>query len=50
MMLGLGLVLLINPAFFNNVFVAIGLLIVALATAGIMIFITKKVIYKTKKK
>jgi hypothetical protein len=42
MMLGLGLVLLINPALFNNVFVAIGLLIVALSTAGIMIFITKK--------
>ncbi len=50
MMLGLGAVLLINPALFNNIFVAVGLLAIALATAGIMIFITKKVIYKTKKK
>jgi thiol-disulfide isomerase/thioredoxin len=50
MMLGLGAVLLINPALFNNIFVAVGLLAIALATAGIMIFITKKVTYKTKKK
>jgi thiol-disulfide isomerase/thioredoxin len=50
MMLGLGLVLLINPALFNNVFVAVGLLLMTLASAGIIIFITKKVTCKTKKK
>jgi thiol-disulfide isomerase/thioredoxin len=50
MMLGLGLVLLINPSLFNNVFVAVGLLAITLASAGVLILITKKVTYKTKKK
>jgi thiol-disulfide isomerase/thioredoxin len=39
MMLSLGFVLLINPALFNNIFVAVGLLAIVLTTAGIMIFI-----------
>jgi hypothetical protein len=42
MMLGLGLVLLINPALFNNPLVAAGLLVIALLISGILIFITKK--------
>jgi len=42
MMLGLGLVLLINPALFNNPLVAAGLLVIALIISGILIFITKK--------
>ena len=42
MMLGLGLVLLINPALFNNPLVAAGLLVIALITSGIVIVITKK--------
>lgn len=42
MMLGLGLVLLINPALFNNPIVAVGLLFIALIISGIVIFITKK--------
>jgi len=42
MMLGLGLVLLINPSLFANLFVAIGLLVIALTTAGIIIILTKK--------
>jgi hypothetical protein len=50
MMLGLGLVILISPALLSNIFVAIGLLVVTLASAGIIIFITKKVTYKAKKK
>jgi hypothetical protein len=43
MMLGLGLVLLINPAIFNNILVAVGLLVIALTTAGITILVTKRV-------
>lgn len=43
MMLSLGFVLLIDPALFNNIFVAIGLLAIALTTAGVIIFIAKKV-------
>jgi thiol-disulfide isomerase/thioredoxin len=50
MMLGLGLVILISPALLSNIFVAVGLLVITLASAGIIIFITKKVTYKTKKK
>jgi hypothetical protein len=50
MMLGLGLVMLISPALLSNIFVAVGLLAVTLASAGIIIFIKKKIIYKTKKK
>lgn len=42
MMLGLGLVLLINPALFNNPLIAAGLLVIALTISGILIFITKK--------
>lgn len=42
MMLCLGLVLVINPALLNNIFVAVGLLATALVIAGIIIFITKK--------
>jgi hypothetical protein len=42
MMLGLGLVLLINPALFNNPLIAAGLLGIALIISGILIFITKK--------
>jgi len=42
MMLGLGLVLLINTNLFANLFVAIGLLVIALATMGIIILLTKK--------
>lgn len=42
MMLSLGIVLLINPALFNNIFVAVGLLAIVLTTAGIMIFIAKR--------
>jgi len=41
-MLSLGFVLLINPALFNNIFVAVGLLAIVLTTAGIMIFIAKR--------
>jgi hypothetical protein len=50
MMLGLGIVLLINPALFNNILVAVALLAVSLAIAGMIVFITKKIAYKTKKK
>ena len=42
MMLGLGLVILINPSLLGNIFVAIGLLAATLASAGIIIFVTKK--------
>jgi len=42
MMLSLGFVLLINPALFNNIFVAVGLLAIVLTTAGIMIFIARR--------
>jgi thiol-disulfide isomerase/thioredoxin len=48
MMLGLGLILFIDPALFNNIFVATGLLAITLASAGVIIFIMKKVTYKTK--
>lgn len=50
MMLGLGLVILISPALLSNIFIAVGLLVITLASAGIIIFITKKVTYKAKKK
>lgn len=43
MMLGLGFVLLINPNLFNNLFASMGLLVTALTTSGIIIFITKKI-------
>jgi thiol-disulfide isomerase/thioredoxin len=42
MMLSLGIVLLINPALFNNIFVAVGLLAIVLTTAGVMIFIARR--------
>jgi thiol-disulfide isomerase/thioredoxin len=42
MMLSLGFVLLINPALFNNIFVAVGLLAIVLTTAGIIIFIARR--------
>lgn len=42
MMLCLGLVLLINPALLNNIFVAVGLLAVALIISGVLIFFTKR--------
>jgi len=42
MMLSLGFVLLINPALFNNIFVAVGLLAIVLTTAGIMVFIARR--------
>lgn len=41
MMLGLGLVILISPSLLSNIFVAVGLLAVTLASAGIIIFIKK---------
>ena len=41
MMLGLGIVLLINPALFHNPLVAGGLLAVALTVSGMLILITK---------
>jgi hypothetical protein len=50
MMLGLGLVLLINPALFNNILIAGMLLAASLAIAGMMVFIKKEVPNKTKKK
>jgi len=43
MMLCLGLVLIINPSLMNNIFTSIAILATALAIAGIIIFITKKV-------
>jgi len=43
MMLCLGLVLLIKPALMNNVAVSAGLLGMVLATAGIILLITKKI-------
>ncbi|MEM2956427.1 MAG: hypothetical protein QW041_02550 [Candidatus Pacearchaeota archaeon] len=43
MMLCLGIVLLIKPALMNNVFVAIGLLVIALTISGIIIFITRRI-------
>ena len=49
MMLGLGLVLLINPALFNNILVAGVLLAASLAIAGMIVLINKKVPHKTKK-
>jgi thiol-disulfide isomerase/thioredoxin len=42
MMLGLGVVLLINPDLFNNLLLSIGLLLIALITSGIIVFITKR--------
>jgi thiol-disulfide isomerase/thioredoxin len=42
MMLGLGAVLLINPDLFNNLFLSIGLLVIALISSGIIVFITKR--------
>jgi len=42
MMLSLGIVLLINPALFNNIFVAVGLLAIVLTTAGVMIFVARR--------
>jgi thiol-disulfide isomerase/thioredoxin len=42
MMLGLGLVLLINPALFHNPLIAAGLLAIALLISGILILVTKK--------
>ncbi len=49
MMLGLGSVLLINPALLNNIAVAFGLLATALAAAGIIILVTRK-FNKSKKR
>ncbi len=43
MMLGMGLVLLINPSLFNNPLVAAGLLAITLIISGILILITKRV-------
>lgn len=43
MMLCLGLVLLINPSLFNNVLTSTGLMLMALAVAGAIIFIVKKI-------
>jgi len=43
MMLGLGLVLLINPDLLNNLFVSVALLLITLAISGIIVFIAKKV-------
>ncbi len=48
MMLCLGLVLIIKPALMNNALVSLGLVAIALTTAGIIIYITKK-IKKNKK-
>ena len=42
MMLGLGGVLLINPDLFNNLFVSLALLLIALTASGIIILITKR--------
>ncbi len=42
MMLGLGAVLLINPDLFNNLLLSIGLLVIALISSGIIVFITKR--------
>ena len=50
MMLGLGLVLLINPALFNNILVAGVLLAASLAIAGMIVLIRGKGIKETKKK
>jgi thiol-disulfide isomerase/thioredoxin len=41
MMLGLGAVLLINPDLFNNLFASVALLLIALTTSGIILFIAK---------
>jgi thiol-disulfide isomerase/thioredoxin len=43
MMLCLGLVLLIKPALMNNMLVSLGLVAIALTSAGIIILITKKI-------
>jgi len=50
MMLGLGSVLLINPALFNNILVAGVLLAASLTIAGMIVYIKKKVPNKMKKK
>jgi len=42
MMLFLGIILLINPSLLNNVLAAVTLLVVALATSTLIIFLTKK--------
>jgi len=47
MMLGLGLVLLINPTLFDNLFVAVGLLVAALTAAGVIIYLTKEKVSKS---
>ncbi len=42
MMFGLGGILLINPDLFNNLFVSLALLLIALTASGIIILITKR--------
>ncbi len=50
MMLCLGLILLIQPALLNNIFVSIGLMVAALSTAGIIVFVTKKMKKKEERR
>jgi hypothetical protein len=42
MMFLLGLILVIKPALLNNVFIAVGVLVISLILAGIIIVLTKK--------
>ncbi|MCM8763125.1 MAG: thioredoxin family protein [Candidatus Omnitrophica bacterium] len=48
MMFGLGLVLLVRPAFLNNLFVAAGLLLLTLLITGIIVLITRVIDKRTK--
>jgi hypothetical protein len=43
MMLGLGIVLLLNPAFLNNILVSFGILLGALTLSGAIATITRKI-------
>ncbi len=47
MMLVLGLVLLINPTLFDNLFITVGLLAAALIAAGVIIYLTKEKVNKS---